>query len=52
MDLIGWVIFLVALLFSVMLHETGHFVTGQEVRHEGHPLLRRFRPDAVVHPAG
>src|SRR5712664_3639372 len=25
MDLIGWVIFLVALLFSVMLHETGHF---------------------------
>ena len=26
MDLIGWVIFLVALLFSVMLHETGHFV--------------------------
>ena len=24
---------------------------GQEVRHEGHPLLRRLRPDAVVHPA-
>ena len=30
MDLIGWVIFLVALLFSVMLHETGHFVMAKE----------------------
>ena len=30
MDLIGWVIFLVALLFSVMLHETGHFVTAKK----------------------
>jgi membrane-associated protease RseP (regulator of RpoE activity) len=29
MDLLGWVIFLVALLFSVMLHETGHFVTAK-----------------------
>jgi membrane-associated protease RseP (regulator of RpoE activity) len=29
MDLIGWVIFLVALLISVMLHETGHFVTAK-----------------------
>jgi membrane-associated protease RseP (regulator of RpoE activity) len=29
MDLIGWVIFIVALLFSVMLHETGHFVTAK-----------------------
>src|SRR5579864_8294568 len=29
MDLIGWVIFVVALLFSVMLHETGHFVTAK-----------------------
>jgi membrane-associated protease RseP (regulator of RpoE activity) len=29
MDLIGWVIFLVALLFSVMLHETGHFVLAK-----------------------
>jgi membrane-associated protease RseP (regulator of RpoE activity) len=28
-DLLGWVIFLVALLFSVMLHETGHFVTAK-----------------------
>jgi membrane-associated protease RseP (regulator of RpoE activity) len=26
MDLIGWVIFIAALLISVMLHETGHFV--------------------------
>ena len=29
MDLLGWVIFLFALLFSVMLHETGHFVTAK-----------------------
>jgi membrane-associated protease RseP (regulator of RpoE activity) len=29
MDLLGWVIFIVALLFSVMLHETGHFVTAK-----------------------
>src|SRR6202011_2731305 len=30
MNLIGWVIFIVALLFSVMLHETGHFVTAKK----------------------
>ena len=30
MDLIGWVIFVVALLFSVMLHETGHFVLARK----------------------
>jgi membrane-associated protease RseP (regulator of RpoE activity) len=29
MDLIGWVIFIVALLVSVMLHETGHFVLAK-----------------------
>ena len=29
MDLIGWVIFIVALLVSVMLHETGHFVVAK-----------------------
>ncbi len=29
MDLLGWVIFIVALLFSVMLHETGHFVMAK-----------------------
>jgi len=28
-DLLGWLIFLFALLFSVMLHETGHFVTAK-----------------------
>jgi membrane-associated protease RseP (regulator of RpoE activity) len=28
-DEIGWVIFLVALLFSVMLHESGHFVAAK-----------------------
>src|SRR6266446_3271176 len=30
MDLIGWVIFIVALLFSVMLQESGHFVTAKK----------------------
>jgi len=29
MDLIGWAIFIVALLVSVMLHETGHFVLAK-----------------------
>ena len=29
MHLIGWVIFIVALLVSVMLHETGHFVLAK-----------------------
>jgi membrane-associated protease RseP (regulator of RpoE activity) len=28
-DALGWLIFLVALLVSVMLHETGHFVTAK-----------------------
>ena len=30
MNLIGWVIFIVALLVSVMLHETGHFVLAKK----------------------
>ncbi len=29
MDALGWLIFLVALLVSVMLHEAGHFVTAK-----------------------
>jgi membrane-associated protease RseP (regulator of RpoE activity) len=29
-DLLGWLIFLVALLFSVMLHESGHFWTAKK----------------------
>jgi len=29
MDLLGWVIILVALMVSVMLHETGHFVAAK-----------------------
>src|SRR6201996_5249256 len=29
LDLLGWLIFLVALLVSVMLHESGHFVTAK-----------------------
>jgi membrane-associated protease RseP (regulator of RpoE activity) len=30
MDLIGWAIFIVALLVSVMLHESGHFVVAKK----------------------
>ena len=30
MDLLGWVIFIVAQLVSVMLHETGHFVLAKK----------------------
>jgi membrane-associated protease RseP (regulator of RpoE activity) len=30
MNLLGWVIFIVALLTSVMLHESGHFVTAKK----------------------
>jgi membrane-associated protease RseP (regulator of RpoE activity) len=29
LDLLGWLIFLFALLFSVMLHESGHFATAK-----------------------
>jgi membrane-associated protease RseP (regulator of RpoE activity) len=29
LEAVGWLIFLVALLFSVMLHETGHFVAAK-----------------------
>ena len=46
--LLGVVIFVFALLVSVMLHEAGHFADGQEVPHEGHPVLRGLRPDPVV----
>jgi len=28
--LLGWIIFVVALLFSIMLHEAGHFVTAKK----------------------
>ena len=30
MSVLGWVIFVVALLFSVMLHETGHFIAAKK----------------------
>jgi membrane-associated protease RseP (regulator of RpoE activity) len=30
MDWLGWLIFLFALMFSVMLHETGHFLTAKK----------------------
>ena len=30
--LLGWIIFVIALLFSIMLHETGHFATAKKFR--------------------
>ncbi len=32
MTLLGWIIFIFALLFSIMLHEAGHFVTAKKFR--------------------
>jgi membrane-associated protease RseP (regulator of RpoE activity) len=32
MTVLGWIIFLFALLFSIMLHEAGHFVTAKKFR--------------------
>jgi membrane-associated protease RseP (regulator of RpoE activity) len=32
MTLLGWIIFIFALLFSIMLHEFGHFVTAKKFR--------------------
>ena len=48
MDLIGWVIFIVALLISVMLHETGHFVLAKRFGMKVTQVLRRLRPDDLV----
>jgi hypothetical protein len=45
---LGFVGFVVALLVSVCLHEGGHYLTASPLRHEGHPVLRRLRADAVV----
>ncbi len=39
MDLLGWLIFLFALLFSVMLHESGHFAAA---KHFGMKCTRYF----------
>ncbi len=30
MTLLGWIVFIFALLFSIMLHETGHFLTAKK----------------------
>ena len=51
MFVIGIVLFALAILISVALHECGHMWVARAHRHEGAPLLRRLRPDAVVDPA-
>ena len=49
---IGVLIFALGILVSVCLHEAGHMLTAKALRDEGHPVLRRLRPDAVVVPPG
>ncbi len=44
MDLLGWLIFLFALLFSVMLHESGHFVTAKLFRMKATRYFVGFGP--------
>ena len=44
MDLLGWLIFLVALLFSVMLHETGHFVMAKRFGMKAPRFMVGFGP--------
>jgi membrane-associated protease RseP (regulator of RpoE activity) len=41
---LGWLIFLVALLFSVMLHETGHFVVAKRFGMKAPKFMVGFGP--------
>ena len=60
MDLLGWLIFLFALLFSVMLHETGHFVAAKKFGMKctryfvgfGPTIWSRQRGSSAARPAG
>ena len=45
-------VFVVGILISVFLHETGHFVTARLTGHEGHPVLPRLRAPPVELPPG
>lgn len=44
MDLLGWLIFLVALLFSVMLHEAGHFIMAKRFGMKAPQFMVGFGP--------
>ena len=44
MEQLGWLIFLVALLFSVMLHETGHFVVAKRFGMKAPKFMVGFGP--------
>src|SRR3984885_15394776 len=44
LDVIGWLIFLAALLVSVMLHETGHFVAAKRFGMKCTQYFIGFRP--------
>jgi membrane-associated protease RseP (regulator of RpoE activity) len=43
-DLLGWLIFLVALLFSVMVHEAGHFVMAKRFGMKAPRFMVGFGP--------
>ena len=57
MTLLGWIIFIFALLFSIMLHEAGHFATAKKFRMKvtqffvgfGQTLWSRAGRDRVRH---
>ena len=55
MDVLGWLIFLVALLVSVMLHEAGHFVTakrfGMKCTSTSSASARRCGPSSAARPS-
>ena len=52
MDLIGWCIFLVALLFSIMLHEIGHLVPAKKFGVKVTEYMIGFGPTLWSTPAG
>ena len=49
--LLGVLVFAVGVAVSIGLHEVGHMLPGEEVRREGHAVLRRLRPHRLVDPA-
>src|SRR4029077_7164110 len=51
-DQIGWVIFLVALLFSGMLHESGHFVAAKRFGMKATKYFIGFGPTLWSTPRG
>ena len=49
--LLGMVLFFLGVVISIALHEVGHMVPAKKFGVKVHPVLRRLRPDALVHEA-